>query len=107
MQPIPPDIGVIQCIVERNNKGLNKLWPKFVLKLLDGNVDIKFNTTMLVASKIKNSKTPHYRILLGNKPESKNGDNYIGRLRGNLANNEFYIFDTGLNYKEAIKSKLP
>ena len=62
MLPVPAEIGNIQCVLDSNNKGLNKLWPKFELNLLDGDIDVQLSTKMLSANKIKNSKTAHYRI---------------------------------------------
>ena len=34
---------------------------------------------------------------------SNKDDAYVGRLRGNVNNSEFYIFDTGPNFAEATK----
>jgi hypothetical protein len=104
MLPVPAEVGNIQCVLDRNKRGLNKLWPKFELLLLDGEIDVKLCTKLLSANKIKKSKTAHYRIQLGN---SDKDEAYIGRLRGNADNSQFYIFDTGPNYAEATKLQKP
>jgi len=34
-RPIPPELGHIQCTIERDKKGMNKFWPKYTLHLSD------------------------------------------------------------------------
>lgn len=57
MLPIPADVGPVQCTILRDKKGMNKFWPKYALHLSDPQ-----RTMLLQSSKIKTSKTPHYRI---------------------------------------------
>ena len=98
MKPIPPEIGQLQCDIERNTSGLNKFWPKYVLTLTDSKKEL------LTSKKLANSKTSHYRIDLADdgqyrKPEEES-QSYIGRLRATFSNHEFYIYDTGLKQGE-------
>ena len=58
---------------------------------------------MLKAEKVQMSSTAHYRITI-NSVEAKytkaKDDNYLGRLRGNFGQSQFYLFDNGLNPKD-------
>jgi hypothetical protein len=60
---------------------------------------------MLRAEKIMNSATSHYKITIETAEKyMKSTENvYLGRLRGNFGNSQFYIFDNGVNPKEAKK----
>ena len=60
MKPLPVDIGMLQCEIERNTSGFNKFWPKYTLSLTENRVDL------LNSKKIANSKTSHYKINLSN-----------------------------------------
>ena len=92
--PVPENLGYIQCTIERNTSGFNKLWPKYTMVLSDD------HTMMLEAKKLASSKTPHYRIELQSKNianmEKNSEDNYLGRLRSNISSQEFYVYDKGL-----------
>jgi hypothetical protein len=36
MRPIPKEVGTVECTISRNKSGLNFLFPKYVLKLSEG-----------------------------------------------------------------------
>jgi len=70
---------------------LNKLFPKYLLRLTNGNKDI------LRSDKIKNSATGHYQITLTSAEAINNIDKAnLGRVRANFGSTEFYIYDSGL-----------
>jgi hypothetical protein len=54
LKPVPKGLGYIQCSISREATGLNKLFPKYLLRLTNANKDI------LRSDKIKNSVTGHY-----------------------------------------------
>jgi len=98
MKPIPRDVGLIQCTIERDKSGLNKVWPKYNLRMSSGSTNL-----MLIATKLK-SKTPHYRIEMSDSRKKNNEEaGYLGRLRSNLNGNMYYIFDNGLKEEDYIK----
>lgn len=93
MLPIPADVGPVQCTLIRDKKGMNKFWPKYSLHLSDPQ-----KTLLLQSSKIKTSKTPHYKIEIktGNDLLAAREDGgYLGRLRSNFQASEFYLYDGG------------
>lgn len=96
MRPIPPELGVVQCTIERIKSGTSKLWPKYLLKFFGQESK---SITLLQASKIAQSKTPHYRIVIGsNKVKSTiNIDeaDYLGKLRSNSKKTVYQLFDSG------------
>lgn len=98
MKPIPRAVGMIKCTIIRDTSGLNKFFPKYILKLSDGNKD------MIIADKIANSATPHYKIVLEKKAEEntkKIVEHRLGSLRANFGSTQFYLFGPGYNPKEA------
>lgn len=79
---------------------MNKFWPKYTVILDETKV------ALLSAKKLANSKTSHYRIELANannKYKNQDEDHYLGRLRANFGNHEFYIYDTGINSADVKK----
>lgn len=65
---------------------------------------------MLKAEKLQLSSTAHYKITI-NSDEAKYTKNkdqgYLGRLRGNLGQSQFYIFDKGENPKSSNNGQQP
>lgn len=101
MAPLPPEIGMVQCTIERNKSGFNKINPKYILSIQS--CDLESTPLMMLESKKVQSKTTHLRVEIntGNqKYMSKQEENYIGRVRSNMNNNQFYIFDTGIKKNE-------
>jgi tubby-related protein 1 len=47
-----------------------------------------------------NNKTSNYLISMGEGDLSRDGSNYLGKLRSNFVGTEFQIFDNGSNPKE-------
>lgn len=100
MSPLPDEIGPLQCILRRDNKGVNKLSPKYYLALVDENNN---NIQMLSANKIQ-SITCNMQIKIDSQYVSfiaQEGETLLGRLRANNGNTVFYIFDWGVNPKDA------
>ena len=102
MKPLPKEVGQLQCLIIRDRSGLNKLSPKYYLELAYG------KKAMLKAEKVQMSATAHYRVTI-NASETKYvknaQDSYLGRLRGNFGQGQFYLFDNGINPKEASGDK--
>lgn len=104
LKPVPVEFGQLQCDIERNSHGMNKFWPKYTVSLGGNHIGL------LSAKKLANSKTSHYRIELtdpNNKYQKADTEHYIGRVRANYSNHEFYIFDTGCNPADLKKQKSP
>ena len=75
---------------------MNKFFPKYILRLTDGNKD------MIIADKIANSATPHYKIILEKSSQDKKAiEHRLGSLRANFGSTQFYLFGQGYNPKEA------
>jgi hypothetical protein len=36
MRPIPKEVGTVECTISRHKSGFNFLFPKYVLKLSEG-----------------------------------------------------------------------
>lgn len=58
MQPVPPEVGMIQMTISRNKSGFNRFYPKYTLVLSDGK---KF---MLNAKKRSGNATSNYMVTL-------------------------------------------
>jgi hypothetical protein len=84
-KPIPPEVGVIQCIIERDAAKWNKFFPKYTLILEENNKEL------LSAKKLK-SKTAHFRIEIVNSDEKymmNENSTYLGRLRASASLHDF------------------
>lgn len=97
MKPIPPEIGQLQCDIDRQKSGLNKWWPRYDLSITGTKL------LLLTSKKLANSKTSHYKIDLANtknKYKKLGEEPYLGRLRGTFDNHQYHLFDTGLKKSE-------
>lgn len=95
MNPVPANIGQIQCTIVRHKSGFNRLWPKYTLHLSDGE---KF---LLTGKKRSGNATSNYMISIDESKMKKNTKGYLGKLRSNFLGTEFYIYDSGENPKKA------
>ena len=60
MKPIPPELGMLQLILERNKSGFNKFWPKYTLSISNNKLEL------IHSKKLANSSTAHYKIEISN-----------------------------------------
>ena len=93
--PIPRNVGVIQCTIMRHKSGFNRLWPKYTMHLSEGD---KF---LLSAKKRAANKTSNYLISTDPENLNKNSASYLGKLRSNFLGTEFYIYNEGSSSKKA------
>ena len=103
-KPIPSQIGQLQCTIVRDKSGLNKLEPKYLLRL-----SMDDQTIVMRAVKLFESATTHYKISVVQTSSkfgsmismgSSEDESYIGRLRSTFGNSSWYIFDGGANPKD-------
>jgi tubby-related protein 1 len=92
--PLPKEAGTVQCQIRRNRDGTNKLHPTYTLYLKQDNV------FLMNAKKRPNNRTSNYLISMGQNDLSREGPNYLGKLRSNFIGTEFEIYDQGHNPKD-------
>jgi len=95
MKPLPALIGQIQCTIERNKSGLDRLFPKYILTLSQG------NRYMLTGKKRTLNSTSNYMITIDQNKFAKDANGYLGKVRSNFLGTEFYIYDSKENPKKA------
>lgn len=96
MRPVPRAYDVVECYIERNKSGANKMFPEYVLYLREG------DRFLLTAKKRPKNRTSNYLISMQRGDLSRRGtENYIGKLRANFLGTEFTIYDSGSNPKDA------
>lgn len=95
MSPIPKEAGVVQCYIKRNRTGMNKLYPIYSVYLKD---EDRF---LMSSRKRPNNKTSNYLVSMSEDDMSRDGGNYLGKLRSNFVGTEFQMFDDGFNPKDA------
>ncbi|XP_066480740.1 tubby-related protein 1 [Tiliqua scincoides] len=90
----PASQGVtIKCRVTRDKKGMDRgLYPTYYLHL-----DNEKKVFLLAGRKRKKSKTSNYLVSIDPTDLSRDGDNFIGKLRSNLMGTRFSVFDNGVN----------
>ena len=89
--PVPKANGIVQCYIRRNKSGTNRLFPVYSLYLKDG------DRFLMCSKKRPNNKTSNYLVSMGEGDLSRDGANYLGKLRSNFVGTEFEIFDNGHN----------
>nr|XP_028559238.1 tubby-related protein 2 isoform X4 [Podarcis muralis] len=90
-----PQGSTIQCRITRDRKGMDKgIFPFYYLHLEMENGKKRF---IMSGRKRKKSKTSNYLISLDPIDLSRDGDNYIGKVRSNVLGTKFTVFDNGMN----------
>ncbi|ETW06731.1 hypothetical protein H310_02898 [Aphanomyces invadans] len=101
MRPVPKAYDVVECYIERNCAGANKLFPEYCLYMKDG------DRFLLTAKKRPNNRTSNYLISMQRGDLSRKGsDNFLGKLRSNFIGTEFVVYDNGVNPKGADQHTL-
>uniref|UniRef100_A0A8C3VXA4 TUB like protein 2 n=1 Tax=Catagonus wagneri TaxID=51154 RepID=A0A8C3VXA4_9CETA len=94
-RPVLPGCTV-RCRISRNRRGVDKgLFPFYYLYL-----EFCFSHPqhfLLSGRKRKRSKTSNYLISLDHTDLSRDGDNFVGKVRSNALGTKFTIFDNGVN----------
>ncbi|KAG2468012.1 TULP1 protein, partial [Polypterus senegalus] len=92
LQPAPQGV-TIKCRVTRDKKGMDRgLYPTYYLHL-----DNDKKVFLLAGRKRKKSTTSNYLISIDPTDLSRDGHNFIGKLRSNLMGTKFTVFDNGVN----------
>ncbi|XP_021023696.1 tubby-related protein 2 isoform X2 [Mus caroli] len=99
--PAPRD-HMVQCRIVRNKHGMDKgMFPSYYLYLeAEDGVAVRSSPLghfLLAGRKRKRSKTSNYLISLDPKDMSRNGSNFVGKVRSNVLGTKFTIFDNGVN----------
>jgi len=94
MNASPTQAGIVQCYIERNKSGVNKLYPEYTLKMKDG------DRFMLCAKKRSGNKTSNYLISMQEGDLRRDSSMFLGKLRANFLGTDFQIFDKGTNPRD-------
>ncbi|XP_053574441.1 tubby-related protein 3 isoform X2 [Bombina bombina] len=98
LRPAPRGI-TYRCRISRDKKGMDRgLYPTYYMHL---EKDDNRKTFLLAGRKRKKSKTANYLISVDPTDLSREGDNFIGKLRSNLMGTKFTVFDSGDNPMKA------
>ncbi|XP_055092502.1 tubby-related protein 2 isoform X1 [Symphalangus syndactylus] len=85
----------MQCYLTRDNRSVdNGLFPLYYLYLETSDSLKHF---LLAARKSRRSKTSNYLISLDPAHLSRDGNNFVGKVRSNVFRTTFTIFDNGVN----------
>nr|XP_060636461.1 tubby-related protein 3-like isoform X1 [Anolis sagrei ordinatus] len=94
LKPAPKG-SIIQCRITRDRKGMDKgIFPFYYLHHELENGKKHF---LMSGRKRKKSKTSNYLISLDPIDLSRDGDNFIGKVRSNVLGTKFTVFDNGIN----------
>ena len=103
LKPAPDGVS-IKCRVQREKRGMERsMFPTYYLYLEMENVSKKL--FMLAARKRKKSRSSNYLISIDAKDLSREGDNFIGKLRSNFLGTSFTIYDSGVNPSSSRKGR--
>ncbi|RLN86619.1 hypothetical protein BBJ28_00005908 [Nothophytophthora sp. Chile5] len=96
LRPIPKAYDVVECYIERNKSGANKMFPEYCLYMKEG------DRFLLTAKKRPKNRTSNYLMSMQRGDLLRRGsDNYVGKLRANFLGTEFTIYDNGSSPKDA------
>lgn len=96
VQKPAPDGTTIKCRVQREKRGVERsMFPSYFL-YLEREAPNK-RLFMLSARKRKKSRSSNYLISTDPKDLSRNGKNFIGKLRANFLGTSFTVYDNGVN----------
>jgi hypothetical protein len=90
-QPLPKEVGILECTILRNKSGFNFWNPKYTLVISDG------ERFLLNGKKQSGNKTSNYWVTLDQDNMKKKGKGFLGKLRANFMGTEFVIYDDGEN----------
>lgn len=96
--PVPESLGMVQCRVLREGKGMNAMFPKYMLEL-DSKV------LVLTAQKQMHSTSCNYAFLLPDAvcPGAGHAERSLGKLNPDFCGLEFTAYSEGFNPKK-VKS---
>ncbi|XP_049643517.1 tubby-related protein 2-like [Suncus etruscus] len=85
----------VKCHISRDTRGVDKgMFPIYYLFLEESDTRRQF---LMAGRKRKGSRTSNYLISLDPIDLSRNGDNFVGKVRANTLGTKFTIFDKGVN----------
>uniref|UniRef100_A0A8C9CBK9 TUB like protein 2 n=1 Tax=Phocoena sinus TaxID=42100 RepID=A0A8C9CBK9_PHOSS len=85
----------VQCRISRDKRGVDKgMFPFYYLYLEAADGRKHF---LLAGRKRKRSKTSNYLVSLDPTDLSRDGKNFVGKVRSNVLGTKFTIFDNGVN----------
>lgn len=95
LKPAPDGVSV-KCRVQREKRGMERtMFPTYYLYLEMDTINKKL--FLLAARKRKRSRSSNYLISTDPKDLSRDGKNFIGKLRSNFLGTSFTIYDNGVN----------
>lgn len=92
-----PQGELVQCTITRDKSGMDKMFPTYFLKLEPKDQPDARSVFLLAGRKRKRSKTSNYLISLDATDLSRDGENFLAKLRANFVGTHFTIYDSGRN----------
>jgi tubby-related protein 1 len=100
LNPVPKEMGVLECRIIRERGGLAKFHPKYTLATENG-------VHLLSSKKRAHNKTSNYAIMMDpNANFDKDDETYLAKLRSNFVGSEFSMFGRGLNPKKVKNAEI-
>lgn len=102
-RPAPDGVSV-RCRVQREKRGMERsMFPTYYL-FLDRGESVKM-LFLIAARKRKKSRSSNYLISTSAKDLSRDGKNFVSKLRANFLGTSFTVYDNGVN--PSSRSVLP
>lgn len=95
LKPAPDGVSV-RCRVQREKRGMERsMYPTYYLHLEMETISKKL--FLLAARKRKKSRSSNYLISIDAKDLTREGKNFVGKLRSNFLGTSFTVYDNGVN----------
>jgi hypothetical protein len=95
-RPVKKGSPMLQCYVERDRNGMNRLHPVYRLYIEDG------ENFLLSAKKRMKNKTSNYLLSMELEPNDRRSNMIAGKIRANWTGSTYTLYDAGLNPEKAV-----
>lgn len=96
IQKPAPDGTSVKCRVQREKRGMERsMYPTYYLYLEMETISKKL--FLLAARKRKKSRSSNYLVSIDAKDLTREGKNFVGKLRSNFLGTSFTVYDSGVN----------
>jgi len=88
-RPLPREVGCVACYIERGKPGMFGGQPTYSLYTKEG------DRFLLAGRKRAGKRTSNYIVTSDKRDLSREGTNFMGKLRGNFMGTEYVVYDNG------------
>eukprot|EP00397_Hematodinium_sp_SG-2012_P016148 GEMP01016466.1.p1 GENE.GEMP01016466.1~~GEMP01016466.1.p1 ORF type:complete len:327 (+),score=67.85 GEMP01016466.1:236-1216(+) len=97
VKPLPPNV-LFLCRIRREGSLITRMFPKFIMEADNG-------VFLLAAKKRVKSKTSNFLLSCDANDLTREGDNYVGKVRSNFLRTEYTSYSAGYSQKKILSPR--